>query len=128
VERLIVDGMNVIGSRPDGWWRDRPGAMRRLAARLAAYARATGEPLTVVFDGRPVDVGQVDGLVEVAFAPGGPNAADDEIVRRAAASPDPVTVVTSDRGLRSRLADLGARVEPVSAFRRKLDEVVGPDR
>jgi predicted RNA-binding protein with PIN domain len=128
VERLIVDGMNVIGSRPDGWWRDRPGAMRRLAERLAAYTRATGEPLTVVFDGRPVDVGPVDRLVEVAFAPGGPNAADDEIVRRVAASPVPVVVVTSDRGLRSRLADRGARVEPVSSFRRKLDQLAGPDR
>ena len=40
--RWIVDGMNVIGSRPDGWWRDRRGAMRRLVEELGALARASG--------------------------------------------------------------------------------------
>ena len=33
---VVVDGANVVGSRPDGWWRDRPGAARRLAGRLVA--------------------------------------------------------------------------------------------
>jgi hypothetical protein len=42
--RWIVDGNNVMGSRPDGWWRDRDGAARRLAAEVAAFADATGTP------------------------------------------------------------------------------------
>ena len=49
----LVDGNNVIGSRPDGWWRDRPGAARRLVAELQALAARTGDHITVVFDGRP---------------------------------------------------------------------------
>jgi hypothetical protein len=51
---LIVDAMNVIGSRPDGWWRDRDGAVRRLAGRLQRLAAATGRPITLVADGRPI--------------------------------------------------------------------------
>ena len=48
---LLVDGNNVIGSVPDGWWRDRPAAVRRLVDRLArASSIADGEPLHVVFD------------------------------------------------------------------------------
>jgi len=39
--RLVVDGMNVIGSRPTGWWRDRPGAMAALVADLGRYAAAS---------------------------------------------------------------------------------------
>jgi len=46
--RWLVDGMNVIGSRPDGWWRDRTAAMRRLTGDLDALARETGEPVTVL--------------------------------------------------------------------------------
>ena len=49
--RWLVDGMNVIGSRPTGWWRDRTAAMARLVEDLRAFARETGEPVTVVFDG-----------------------------------------------------------------------------
>ena len=40
----LVDASNVIGSRPDGWWRDREGAARRLIAELERFAEATGEP------------------------------------------------------------------------------------
>src|SRR5213079_1902221 len=83
--RWIVDGMNVIGSRPDGWWRDRHGAHRALVEKLGAL----GEPVTVVFDGKPHDIEAPDG-VEVVFAP----VADDEIAARSAPG---VTVVTSDR-------------------------------
>jgi hypothetical protein len=90
--RWIVDGMNVIGSRPDGWWRDRPGAMRSLAEELSEWA--DGRDVAVVFDGRPFDL-QVPG-VDVSFASRrGPNAADDDIVRMVAADADPseLTVV-----------------------------------
>src|SRR4051812_8518218 len=76
--RWLVDGMNVVGSRPDGWWRDREGAKRALAERLAAFAEATGEPVAVVFDGRPFEVDARP--VQVDFAERrGPNAADDAI-------------------------------------------------
>src|SRR5690242_20378972 len=64
--RWIVDGMNVIGSRPDGWWRDRPAAMRALAERLGAYAAETGDEVTVVFDGKPFEL-EAEG-VRVVFA------------------------------------------------------------
>ena len=76
----IVDGMNLIGSRPDGWWRDRRGAMQALVAQLERFASAAGEPLTVVFDGRPFDLGGGPSEVEVAFASRrGRDAADDDI-------------------------------------------------
>src|SRR4051794_7041159 len=48
VPRYLVDGMNVIGSRPDGWWRDRGGAMRRLVADLERFAAAHPDDEVVV--------------------------------------------------------------------------------
>ena len=84
VTRWIVDGMNVIGSRPDGWWRDRRGAMRRLVEELGSLASTSGEPVTVVLDGAPFDLD--GGPVEVRFASRrGPNAADDDIAALVAA-------------------------------------------
>jgi hypothetical protein len=108
VAGLVVDGMNVIGSRPDGWWRDRRGAQRALVQRL----NALGEPLTVVFDGREHETDPAPG-VEVAFAPH----ADDAIAARAAPG---VLVVTSDRGLAERVRAAGGDVAPAKAFREKL--------
>jgi Uncharacterized BCR, YaiI/YqxD family COG1671 len=99
--------MNVIGSRPDGWWRDRQGAQRRLVAALGAV----GEPVTVVFDGRPHDTDPPTG-VSVAFAA----VADDEIAGRVAPGD---RVVTSDRGLADRVRARGAEVEPSKAFRER---------
>jgi predicted RNA-binding protein with PIN domain len=121
--RLLVDGMNVIGSRPDRWWRDRRGAMRRLVESLAAYAAATGDELIVVLDGNPFDIGAPDGSVVVRFAPGGRNAGDDEIVRivEADANPETLEVVTSDRELRDRVRSLGARVVSAGELRAELD-------
>lgn len=98
---LVVDGNNVMGSRPDGWWRDRRGAMQRLVSALDDRARATGEEIHVVFDGRERDLQAT--LVHVAFAPH----ADDVIAARARPG---VTVVTSDRELRGRAEDAGAAV------------------
>ena len=46
--RWVVDGGNVIGSRPTGWWRDRPGAMRELVEALDSLAERSGDPVTVV--------------------------------------------------------------------------------
>src|SRR5215204_5794584 len=94
--RLIVDGNNVMGSRPDGWWRDRAGAAARLVAELGAWAE---EDVLVVFDGRAPAGLDVPARVEVRFAEqGGRNAADDVIAALVAADADPgsLRVVTSD--------------------------------
>src|SRR5256885_6214405 len=114
--RWIVDGMNVIGSRPDGWWRDRPGAMRAFAERLAGWAK--GREVTVVFDGRPFDL-DPDGVTVVFASRRGPNAADDDIVRIVEADEDPggLRVVTSDHELARRGGGLGAAAGSSGAFR-----------
>jgi predicted RNA-binding protein with PIN domain len=119
VARYVVDGMNVIGSRPDGWWRDRPAAVRRMVAELAAWRDRTGESVLVVFDGRPPPDFEPPPGLEVAFAP----AADDEIVRRVAVDPDPTSliVVTSDTGLAARVKAHGAEVVGSGGFRRQLE-------
>lgn len=110
-ERLIVDGMNVLGTRPDGWWRDRPAAMERLARRLDAYAAREGIDVTVVFDGHEHRrVSAAAGAIAIGFAPGGRDAADREIVRRIRADPEPgsITAYTSDRRLRASIKAAGA--------------------
>jgi predicted RNA-binding protein with PIN domain len=117
MRKWVVDGMNVVGSIPDGWWRDRQGAMRRLAEDLAAFAERSGEQVTVVFDGKPFPVDATP--VRVTFAPqGGRNAADDVIERvvGADASPGSIAVVTSDRDLAERVRAHGAEVVPARAF------------
>lgn len=122
----LVDGMNVIGSRPDGWWRDRPGAQRRLAAELAAWARSTGEAVTVVFDGDPHPIDAAP--VEVAFASRrGRHAADDDLVALVAAADDPAAlrVVTSDRELGRRVRELGAQVVGPGTLRAAFDDAAG---
>lgn len=121
----IVDGMNVIGSRPTGWWHDRTGAMRELVAELRLLADSGGEAVTVVFDGKPRDLGEDPGAVEVVFAPGGRNAADDEIARRVQEdqSPEELRVVTSDAALADSVRAAGAEVVGAGGFRRRLDEL-----
>ena len=95
--------MNVIGSRPDGWWRDRGAAVRRLVGELAEFAAETGDEVLVVFDGRPVELDVDSGSVDVRFASrSGRDAADDDIARLAAADPQ-LTVVTSDAALAARV-------------------------
>ena len=121
--RWLVDGMNVIGSRPTGWWRDRPRAQRELIDELEAFAAATGDDVAVVFDGRPFEL-PGGGRVEVAFAAGGRGAADDAIAESVAADADPgsLTVVTSDSELAGRMRRAGADVVTSGSFRRRLDE------
>jgi predicted RNA-binding protein with PIN domain len=122
--RLFVDGMNVIGSRPDGWWRDRQGAMRALIDELARYSIESGDAVTVVLDARPFEFETAeDAELEVAFAYPGRDAADDEIVRRLGelADRDDTAIVTSDDALARRARALGAGVIPAGSFRRRLD-------
>jgi uncharacterized protein YaiI (UPF0178 family) len=117
--------MNLIGSRPDGWWRDRAGAWRRLAGQLERYAGQTGDEVSLVLDGRRPKDWEEGERVEVSFAPGGPNAADDAIAVRVDAdeSPESLVVVTSDRELARRVEELGAEVVGVSAFRDELESM-----
>jgi predicted RNA-binding protein with PIN domain len=125
--RWLVDGMNVIGSRPDGWWRDRRAAMRRLIDELERLAEASGDDVAVVFDGRPFLL-EDGGRVEVGFAPGGPNAADHAIADWVRDDEDPasLTVVTSDRELEAEVRAAGALLLGSGAFRRRLDELPAP--
>jgi predicted RNA-binding protein with PIN domain len=119
VTRWLVDGMNLIGTRPDGWWRDRPRAMRALVEEL----RELGEPVTVVFDGRPFAIAGTDD-VEVVFASRrGRDAADDDIAALVASAKDPaeLRVVTSDARLAERVAEHGAEVVGAGTFRARLD-------
>ena len=97
--------------------------MRRLVTALAAFATATGVDVTVVLDSRPFDLGADFEGVTVKFAPGGRNAADDEIVRIVERDPSPQTfrVVTSDRELAQRVEALGAQVAHAGSFRAELD-------
>jgi predicted RNA-binding protein with PIN domain len=119
VTRWLVDGMNLIGSRPTGWWRDRPRAMRELVEELERL----GEPVTVVFDGRPVEMHHT-GAVEVVFASRrGRNAADDDIAALAASADEPLRVVTSDGELADRVHSSGAEVVGAGTFRARLDEL-----
>ena len=120
--RWVVDGMNVIGSRPTGWWRDRPGAMRELVEELEAFAQRSGDTVTVVLDGRPFELEGDD--VTVRFASRrGPNAADDDIAALVDSDDDPadLSVVTSDGDLARRVRDAGATVVGAGSFRRLLD-------
>ena len=113
---LIVDGANVVGSRPDGWWRDRPGAARRLldslAARRDALAAAGVERLVLVLEGAARDGAPAGtrGSVDVVHATG---SGDDEIVAQCAAHGPGATVVTADRALMQRIrAQDGAVMRP----------------
>ena len=108
---LVVDAANVVGSRPDGWWRDRPGAANRLHARLVAPG--LDEDVVLVVEGaarRGPDEG-VDGRVTTVHAPGSGDDAIVDVVRRLRDGGQQVLVVTADRGLRHRVTDLGACVE-----------------
>lgn len=110
---VIVDGANVVGSVPDGWWRDRHGAAVRLRDALVPYATdgLPGLPgpieLVLVVEGAARGVASVAG-VRVDSAPG---SGDDLIaaLAKAAAPERECVVVTADRGLQQRVEAYGAR-------------------
>jgi YacP-like NYN domain len=124
VEVLIVDGANVVGSRPDGWWRDRAGAARRLHERLSNAALPHDE-VVLVLEGaarRGNPAGQ-DGRLHTVHAAG---SGDDAIVKAVQAQVDVgdargVTVVTADRVLRDRVEAAGARTVRPSWLLDQLD-------
>jgi len=117
--------MNVIGSRPDGWWRDREGAVARLVGQVERWAEGGEERVTVMLEREPRrELGAR--RVEVAWASeGGADAADREILGRLPGwlAEDEVVVVTSDRDLREKARAAGAEVEPSRAFRAELDRL-----
>jgi hypothetical protein len=100
--RVVVDGANVVGARPDGWWRDRAGAALRLAQQLRAMAEGDPElELVLVLEGaarRGVPEGDFAAAVSVVHAP---HEGDDEIVRQSSGAD---LVVTADRALRRRVS------------------------
>ncbi|TQC42152.1 hypothetical protein EEB14_50470 [Rhodococcus sp. WS4] len=114
---IVVDAANVVGSRPNGWWRDRAGAARRLLVQLSMW-----EPNP---DGRADVVVVLEGAAKAAIGSEDPNpdsmrvvpaegSGDDTIVDVVASAVEedsdrPITVVTADRGLRHRVEALGAR-------------------
>lgn len=119
---LVVDGANVVGSVPDGWWKDRAGAAGRLRDRLAGMT-ATGirdvpGPLEVVLvvEGRARDIPDADG-VRLVRAPASGDDAIVEVVARAGPGRT-VVVVTADRELRERVRALGATVVGPSSIAR----------
>ena len=121
--RYIVDGMNVIGTRPDGWWKNRDAAMAKLVDRLERWAARYGDDITVVFERKP-NPPLRSTVIEIAHAPRpGPNSGDNEIIRRVEDDKDPssIRVVTSDNLLAHRVYGLGANVEPAASFRDRID-------
>ena len=95
--------------------------MRALAARLSPLAER-GDWVTVVFDGREPGEPVAAPGVEVLFAPGGPNSADDRIVELVEADENPtdLTVVSSDSDLARRVGELGAEVLGAGEFRNRI--------
>lgn len=115
--------MNVIGCRPDGWWRDRHRAMTTLVGRLERWAQADGLDVTVVFE-KPPRPPLTSTVITVTHAPAAaPDSADDEIVRlvEAAQRPADVHVATSDRALAVRVRNAGATVFPAERLRELID-------
>ncbi|MFE5190744.1 NTP pyrophosphohydrolase [Streptomyces sp. NPDC056628] len=107
---VIVDAANVVGSVPDGWWRDRQGAAERLRDRLAAEGmpgHAGPVDIVLVVEGAARGVASVPG-VRVESAPGSGDDHMVALVERAAGRP--ALVVTADRELRQRVQALGADV------------------
>ena len=129
---VVVDVANVMGSRPDGWWRDRPAAAARVVAgchRLAERGvRAGALPpglaqrglshvwpwLTLVVEGSARGVrapaGAREPHVRVVGAPGSGDDTVVTVLRDQQPAGSATVVVTADRGLQARCADIGARV------------------
>ena len=111
---LVVDGANVVGSRPDGWWRDRARAAARLHGQLAVADSddlASYDVIVLVLEGQArggVPEGR-DGHLRTVHAPRDGDAAIVAAARDAVGAGDDVTVVTADRALVMRVEGAGAR-------------------
>jgi hypothetical protein len=119
---LLIDAANVIGSRPDGWWRDRPGAARTFVERVRASAGAgrLAQPVVVVLEGKArggVEPGVADGVTVVHAAGSG----DDTLLAVTADESGQVTLVSADRALCQEAEALGADVVRPSWLIDRLD-------
>jgi hypothetical protein len=148
VLHLVVDAANVVGARPDGWWRDRAGATRRLAGEIVAVLVGRPEDLVERLDGMAPSVAETAGsdpadaavqvhlvlegaasavadlpthpLLDVVHAPADGDATIAELAGSLAGGVDRVLVVTADRALRDRVRAVGAEVTGPGAFRAAL--------
>ncbi len=123
---LVIDGSNVYASRPDGWWKDRADAARRLAARLQALFVASDERAILVFDPLPRGAGTPSSTshVEIRIATHrGRDAADDTIVAlvRELGPAHRLTVITSDHRLRQRVAALDTQTQSSGTLLRRIE-------
>ncbi|NNH73094.1 hypothetical protein HLB23_25075 [Nocardia uniformis] len=112
---IVVDGANVVGARPDGWWRDRAGAAHRLLERLSYWREALDQPadLVVVLEGAAkaaiAGATEFHGIRVVSAAGSGDDAIVEVVAETIARDNNLlITVVTADRGLRERVEQLGA--------------------
>jgi hypothetical protein len=146
---LVVDAANVVGSRPDGWWRDRAGAARRLAGSIVAVLVSRPDDLVELLDGTALSsasagtagqdpavqvhlvlegaAGKVDDLpthplLDVVHAPADGDSAIVALVEGLAGESGRVLVVTADRELRERVRAAGAEVTGPGAFRAALPD------
>ena len=115
---LLVDVANVVGSRPDGWWRDRAGAASRLLGRLA---KLPGTEVVAVVEGQARDVAAPDG-VRLVRAPGSGDDALVETASQLVREGAELLVVTADRGLRARLPE-GVPVAGPGWLLERLDQI-----
>ena len=114
---IVVDAANVVGSRPDGWWRDRAGAARKLLLKLASLQERLQDTtdVVVILEGAAraavsgPDAPDV-GTLRVVLADGSGDDTITAVTAETAARTDnpTITVVTADRGLRQRIEPLGA--------------------
>ena len=120
---LIVDGANVVGARPDGWWKDRAGAARRLHESLLV-ADLPHDEVVLVLEGQAkggVRAGK-DAHVRTVHAGG---SGDDTIVSQAKAAAERgsrVAVVTADRILKGRVERHGASILSPTWLLGELDD------
>ena len=111
---VVVDAANCVGSVPDGWWRDRAGATRRLRDSLEpeslrhALELGVAPSLMLVVEGRARGVESTE-TVQVVDSPGIGDDTIVDVVERLTVQGGSIIVVTADRELRSRVAALGAR-------------------
>ena len=122
---IVVDGNNVMGAAADGWWRDRPAAVRRLVGRLRCYRAAAGSIVEVVFDVPQDDLpeGEHDGVIVRYATRRGRDAGDDRIRALLDDGYDgDVEVITSDRALATSARERGAVVTGAGTFLTRLAE------
>jgi hypothetical protein len=112
VRVVVVDGANVVGSRPDGWWRDRAGSARRLRDRLVR-AELPADEVVLVLEGA-ARLGGGEGRTGTVLTVHAQRSGDDAIVDQAASYAEAghdVAVVTADRALQERVRAVGGTVE-----------------